>query len=195
MRRLDSAGADRRRVYALDGSEDQNGFIPYSLPAIEMLRQTILLTTATLVVIDPVGAYLGGADGNDNAQVRALLAPLQRLAEELQIAIVLVSHLNKSVQGKALYRVTGTVGLVAAVRLAYGVVPGLGPERTKRFVFPMKVNIAAEPPLLGFTFSATATEDDVPVFGLHPPGHDDAHRRGDAGRRSPQAPGQRGRGA
>ena len=51
-----------------------------------------------LVVVDPVSAYMGRADSHNNAEVRAVLAPLAELAAEKRVAVLAVTHLRR---GKA----------------------------------------------------------------------------------------------
>ena len=44
-----------------------------------------------LVVIDPVSAYLGKIDGNNAPEVRRTLAPLQQMAADTNVAVLLVT--------------------------------------------------------------------------------------------------------
>ncbi len=71
-----------------------------------------------LIVIDPVTAYLGECDDHRNSDLRAVLTLLKEMAERLNVAIVLVTHHNKSVatgaNGK--YRVLGSIAYVGACR-------------------------------------------------------------------------------
>jgi putative DNA primase/helicase len=52
-----------------------------------------------LIVIDPISAYLGGADSNTNAEVRRLLSPL---------AVLCVTHFRKSA-GAAAHRAIASI--------------------------------------------------------------------------------------
>ena len=72
----------------------------------------------SLLVIDPISAYMGGADSNNNAEVRKVLAGLSSLAERTGAAVVCVTHLNKdSGSGKqAVYRTMGSLAFTAAAR-------------------------------------------------------------------------------
>ena len=53
----------------------------------------------SLVIIDPITAYLGDTDSHRNAEVRAVLAPLAELAAQHRAAILAISHLRKSAEG------------------------------------------------------------------------------------------------
>ncbi len=99
----------------------------------------------SLVVIDPVSAYLGNGDSHNNAEVRALLAPLSDMASRQNVAIVLVSHLNKGGAGggEALMRVTGSLAFVAAARAAFIVAKDPEDEERRLFI-PAKNNIAKD---------------------------------------------------
>ena len=125
--RLEAAGADLGRVHFVDGIElglkgtgvsHRRVFSMQSdLPYLE--AKLAELEGISLVVIDPISAYLGGTDSHKNAEVRALLTPLGELAARYNAAIIAVSHLNKSAGMQALMRVSGSGAFVAAVRGAY----------------------------------------------------------------------------
>tara|TARA_R110002073_G_scaffold1715_1_gene12245 strand:- start:130998 stop:132305 length:1308 start_codon:yes stop_codon:yes gene_type:complete len=95
------------------------------LPALD--KDTDLLIDAiealgdvTLVVIDPISAYMGRADSHNNAEVRSVLAQLARLAQVTGAAVVCVTHLNKDSSGKrAVYRAMGSLAFTAAARTVH----------------------------------------------------------------------------
>lgn len=117
--RLKAAGADLARVHILeavylpDGSE--------ALPSLKIDIDAIdgaigKAGDCSLVIIDPVSAYLGGADDHRNAELRGVLSPLKVLAERWNVAVVLVSHLNKAGGTNAMYRVAGSIAYTGAAR-------------------------------------------------------------------------------
>ena len=74
-----------------------------------------------LIIIDPISAYLGKADGNGNVETRAVLEPVAEMADRLRIAVVAVTHLNKggvNTQG-AMERFSGSIAFVAAARAGF----------------------------------------------------------------------------
>lgn len=156
--RLEAAGADVSRVTVLDGVS--GGGQPHDASFMlsehmERLCDAIEVTGAKLVIIDPLNAHLGGVDAHRDADIRGVLKPLAALAERLGVAIVLVAHLNKSNGTKAMYRVMGSLGVVAAARLAFLVIRD--PQDPKRRLMCMvKCNIAAEPPTLAYTITGVA---------------------------------------
>ena len=72
-----------------------------------------------LVFIDPISAYLGNIDSHNNAQVRALLAPLGDLSARLNAAIVGITHLNKGSGKSFLQRINGSSAFAAAPRAVF----------------------------------------------------------------------------
>jgi AAA domain len=115
--RLDAAGADVRRVHALTGwtSETDQGGI--SLVDIEVIEQTVHQTEAKLVVIDPLQAFLGGrVDMHRANETRPLLAAVAAMAERCGCAVLIIRHLSKALQDRAIYRGLGSIDFAAAAR-------------------------------------------------------------------------------
>jgi len=108
------------------------------LPLLEQMLQRN--PSIKLVIVDPISAYLGnGSDSHKNSEMRALLTSLGTLAEKYHVAILAISHLNKS-QSHVIYRVTGSLAFVAAARTCYVVAEDpQNPDR--RLVLRVKNNI------------------------------------------------------
>ncbi len=117
-----------------------------------------------LVVFDPISAVLGRVDSHRDADVRSLLGPLAKVAERRQVAIVAINHLNKSVEGQAIYRSMGSIGFVAAVRIAWQVCADEeNPGRS--LLLPVKMNLGPRPNGLAFRISAEGISwDEEPVI-------------------------------
>ncbi len=148
--RLDAAGADVSRIVALEairsvgdnGRESARAFdLSRDLPAMESAIRSV--EGCRLVVIDPVTAYLGGVDSHKNAEIRGLLAPLGAIAERHRVAVVAVTHLNKSGGGPAIYRAMGSLAFAAAARAAWAVSKDKDDPR-RRLLLPIKNNIAPD---------------------------------------------------
>jgi hypothetical protein len=149
--RLDAHGADVSRIHAVRGVRTGGaggGEIGFSLSRdLELVKQAVReLEECALVVIDPITAYMDKADANSNAEVRSVLDPLARFAEELDVAVVVVTHLNKSGAGsssKAVHRICGSIAFTAAARAVWGITKDrTDPER--RLMLPVKMNIAKD---------------------------------------------------
>jgi len=145
--RLIAAGADTSLCHILDavkttthgGECSKRGFD--LTKDIERLGTSIAkLGNVRMVVIDPISSYLGNTDSHNNADMRGLLAPLSAMAAEHGVAIILLTHLNKSTTQDVIGRVIGSIGLIAAARAGYIV---LKDEKTpeKRYFLPIKNNI------------------------------------------------------
>jgi len=154
--RLDRAGADVRRVVALEAVQavaDEGRITErsFTLADIGHLKDALDRTPDTrLVVIDPVSAYLGGRDGHRNDEIRGLLSPLSKLAADYGAAVVMVTHSNKGAGARAVHRAMGSLAFLAAARAAWLVVRDESlPDR--RMFLPVKNNIGNDKQ--GFAFS------------------------------------------
>jgi hypothetical protein len=118
--RLEAAGGVAGRLFTLPAVRGDDGHmrppeVPLDLPAIDAaVRQY----GARLVVIDPLMAFLTGADASVDQEVRRALFRLSRLAERRECAVVCLRHLFKAGGDKAVYRGGGSIGIVAAARSA-----------------------------------------------------------------------------
>ena len=118
------------------------------LPALE---QAILAQPdCRLVIVDPVSAFVGGKDSHKNAEIRGLLAPLAELAALHNVAVVVVTHLNKNAGSAAMHRVTGSLAFIAAARAGWLVAADKN-DAKRRLFLPIKSNLAAD--VSGLAFS------------------------------------------
>jgi hypothetical protein len=151
--RLQAAGADCSQVIGMPLIDYSDGSLAsWNLGHMGHLESLIDLQGNTrLIILDPVTSYMpGGTDDHKNRDVRGVLQPLVELAGRRRIAVVLVTHLNKSSSGqKSMYRVTGAGAYVAVSRVSYLV--GTMPDDPARVcVMTMKCNIAPKPPSLAY---------------------------------------------
>ena len=83
----------------------------------ERLREAIIEFQPSLLVIDPVQAYIGSdSDLQIAGRARKLMRRLGMWAEAYDCAIVLIGHMNKHEGAKGLYRGLGSIDIVAAAR-------------------------------------------------------------------------------
>lgn len=155
--RLEAVGADLSRCVVVDAilDTDEAGTIRQrsisiknDLARLEGVIQDV--GDVRLIVIDPITAYLGGIDSHKTSDVRDLLAPLANFAERHQVAILGISHLNKSSTQDALLRVNGSLAFVAAARAAFVAVKDKN-NPARRLLLPLKNNLAKD--IGGFAFS------------------------------------------
>ena len=179
--RLKLAGADMSKVYILEGVKqaDPSGGriieadfnLDRDLFALEQLLRRLL--DCRLVVIDPIGNYMGEANSHNDAAVRSVLGPLSKLAMKYDVAVMAVAHLNKDSEKAAIYRTLGSVGFVGIARMAFGaVIDPDDPSKKRRYLLPIKSNIASdrtglayaiETALLGKTDHAKIAWEPEPV--------------------------------
>lgn len=95
--RLRALGADPKRVFVLDRKDDPDQ-LPLLVPGhLATLEEALQETRASLVVIDPLVAFLSPhIQTSSDVSVRQALLPLARLAEKHRCALLLVRHLNKN---------------------------------------------------------------------------------------------------
>ena len=108
--RLERFGADIDRIHFIDEDE-----MELSL-ADERIEQTIVEKGAKLCVLDPIQAYLGGANMNSAGGVRPLMKRLGAVAARTGCAMLLIGHMNKNGNGRSQYRGLGSVDINAAAR-------------------------------------------------------------------------------
>lgn len=141
--RLAAAGADLERVelFTVPDADGERPFtIPDDVPRLETYAQA---SGARLVVIDPLNAHLSEqTNAHRDHSVRRTLAPLAAMAQRLDVAVLVVLHLNKAAGTDALYRVGGSVGLVGGARsvLLFTHDPDDEPDGTRRALGHIKSN-------------------------------------------------------
>lgn len=124
--RLDAAGADCSRIVALDlVGEDQH---PVTIPEdLGWIEAAVKRVEATVVVVDPLMAYLSGdVNSHRDQDVRRALRPLKDLAERTGVAVLVIRHMNKAAGGPVIYRGGGSIGIIGAARI--GLVVGPEPK-------------------------------------------------------------------
>jgi hypothetical protein len=141
--RLQRMDADLSRIHTLEavrrGGKDCHFDLGLDLLALDEAMDA----DCRLVIIDPLSAYMGKIDGHSNNDVRGLLAPLIKLAQRRNVAIVGINHLNKSGGTNAVYRVMGSLAIAAAARAVWHVTKDRNDE-TLRYFLPGKQNLAPE---------------------------------------------------
>ena len=150
---LDAAGANQKAVTVVPG-----GFVDQGerqmIHHLRIIEAQIIRDHVSLVVIDPLMAYLtGGVDTHKDHDVRRVLAELSDMAKRTECAAVIVRHLNKSSNEKAIYRGGGSIGLIAAARAGYVVGHDQNDQNTRVFA-PVKNNLAPMPKPLAFRINA-----------------------------------------
>ncbi len=160
--RLEALGADLENIHlmlAISEDSDCRDFrLDKDLDELSYALDQML--NPQLVIIDPISAYLGGADSYKDAEIRSLLTPLSQLAEEHEVSVIAVSHLNKNQDKKAIHRISGSIGFVASARSAFSVVQD--PDNPdQKFMLPVKNNISKDKEGFSFEIKSVSLPNEI----------------------------------
>lgn len=149
--RAEDMGADLQRIYCLTATTDDNGTEKHFSLADDLhaLEDILVFGAISLVVIDPINAYLGSIDTNRDSALRNVLTPLAALAEKYKVAVVVIRHLTKGSRERAIYRGQGSIAYVAAARTALLVAKNPNDE-SERVIVCIKNNLAEHPTAMAF---------------------------------------------
>lgn len=160
----------RARIVALQAIKENDRERSFNL-ADDLERLSEIITNmddCRLVIIDPISAYLGGADSHKNSDIRGLLAPLAKLAADHGVAVVAVSHLRKN-EGPAIYRVLGSMAFIAAARAAYVVLRDKDdPTGERRLMLPLKNNLGNDRTGMAYRLDPASSSNGQPVVAWEP---------------------------
>jgi hypothetical protein len=110
-KRLEDMQADMTRIYAIDEK------FPLDGPGFAHIESMIQSFNTKLIVIDPIIAFLPAKmDMHRANEVRQVLSRLSNIAETYKCSILIIRHLSKSGQNKAIYRGQGSIDFTAACR-------------------------------------------------------------------------------
>ena len=149
-KRLELQNADVERVFTIDENIKKLYFKDLS-----RLEKLIEEKQPLLIVIDPIQAYMGDGDSNSMVQVRNALLPLKRIAEKYNVSIVLVQHLKKGNETKAIYKGAGSIDFVGFARSMMMVIKNT--ENDERLFLHSTSNVTKE----GHCLSYKITNDGL----------------------------------
>ncbi len=169
--RLDALGGDPARVSAIRAVDRESG---HGLEPLSLARDMVVLDAVVrkwsdtrLVILDPVSAYLGGGESNNNADIHHTLAPVQAMAEARGVAVVAITHLTKRANVSVLYRAMGSLAYVAASRAVWAVAPDR--EAAGRMLFlPVKCNLVGGATGLAYRIVPSPDNPAVPTVAWEP---------------------------
>lgn len=164
--RLDAAEADLSRVPIIQSVAEFDGKRrSFNLANdLELLGRAIdKVGNVSMIMIDPVTAYLGGkVDSHRTTDVRAILEPLDRFADEHKVAIVCITHPPKAAQSKAINSFTGSLAFAAAARMAFVAIDDPeDPLSGLQMLLPVKNNIGPMAPGLAYRRIGCVTEKGI----------------------------------
>ena len=117
---------------------------------VAQLRNIIVNNDVALLIVDPLMAFLDSkVDSYRDQAIRGALLPFARLAEETDVAVLIIRHLSKSGGTHAMYRGGGSIGIIGAARVA--MLAAVDPEdETRRILAMIKSNLAEFGPALAY---------------------------------------------
>lgn len=146
--RLDTLEGDVKNIYAYAKPVflDEDGFAE--------VEEQIAKIKPTLVIIDPIVAYMGAKVDLFRAnETREIMSGLSQIAERYQCAILAVRHLTKGGKDKSIYRGVGSIDITAAARSAMMIGPH--PEEiNSRCVCHIKSNLAPKGSVIEYSLDA-----------------------------------------
>ena len=170
--RLDAHHADTSRIHLLKGTRyvSETGKPTermFTLADIEVLERTIgSIDDCKLVIIDPIGDYLGGrTDAHRDNEVRSVLVPITRIAEKHGVAVLSIVHTRKGIASHADDLALGSRAFTGLARSVWHLRPDTEDEQ-RRLLVAGKNNLAAAQTGLAFTIQgegqrgAIVWEDD-----------------------------------
>jgi RecA-family ATPase len=142
--RLEVAGADMAKIIELTHTECHGEDRPIEIPKdLKFIEQILGDNQTKLWIIDPLMAFLFGADANKDQEIRRVLHKISQIAERVRCAPIAMRHLNKSNNTKAIYRGNSSIGVIGHARV--GLIVGKDPDdENKRILAQQKNNIASK---------------------------------------------------
>ncbi|GJL56891.1 MAG: hypothetical protein NPIRA02_40230 [Nitrospirales bacterium] len=165
--RLSAAGADLTKVHIIKmkhGEDDAGGL---SLPEdITLLHEHIKRVNAKILIIDPLMSHLGeGLNANKDQDIRKAMGTLPVLAQNEELTILIICHLNKNESASSKYRIGGSIGIFAVPRSV--LLAGENPEREGEFVLAhLKCNVGEKAKTQAYAMESRELEgeDGVPLY-------------------------------
>lgn len=109
--RFKNAGADLTHIHFIVENN-------YDLTVDDTKLATLITdNNISLLVMDPLQAYLGKVDMHRANDVRAVTKKLKQIAAQTNCAVMLLGHLNKSTKSHDLYRGLGSIDIPAIARI------------------------------------------------------------------------------
>lgn len=147
--RLLASGANLENVYFVSGTVDENGHRTFD-PGSDfqlLLQRAKEIGDVKLLVVDPIVSAVVG-DGHKANDVRRGLQPLVALAQELDCAVIGISHFSKGTAGRdPLERVTGSQAFGALARIVIVAAKESSEDENvpaRRFIALAKSNISPD---------------------------------------------------
>jgi hypothetical protein len=159
--RLDAHCADVSRVHLLSmvkriGENGKPFDVIFTLADLDALESALRrIPDCKLIVVDPIGSFIGAdADCNRDNEVRAVLAPLAKLAEKYGPAVLIVAHRRKGGGTRADDLALGSRAFTGIARASWHLTRDQK-NKGRRLLLAGKNNLAPEGSGLAFAIAGT----------------------------------------
>lgn len=164
--RIRMAGGDLTKVHFVRGVKIDRGASQEARAValdsdVQVIRENIESRPETrMIIVDPINSYFGNGNKNSSQDVRRVFGALKSLAENCNVAVVLVDHFNKNTMQRALQRLSGSQDVGASPRAAW-VVSKDDETPDTRHIACLKCNIISEEQKRGFEFKIVGVETSI----------------------------------
>jgi hypothetical protein len=143
--RLMAAGADLDKVHivSIGGETGEMLTIPGD---VALLEEIVGMLGARVLMLDPLLSFVD-LDSHNEQKVRRALAPMARLADEADLAVLGLMHLNKNQGAGALSRIMGSTAFTALPRSVL-LLGAEGDDESRLHLVHIKANLTAKGPSL-----------------------------------------------
>jgi hypothetical protein len=136
IQRLHFLGSDDWRTQQLSFLRSERGNSVLDGNGVTFLEHMLDAVKPDLLVLDPLLAFCGGGNVNDNAVMALVMRALKRLANKFNCAVLILHHTRKGGEPGSAEAVSGASSIVNLARRAISVVPMTKEEATKFAVLP-----------------------------------------------------------
>jgi hypothetical protein len=160
-----AAGGDPDRFFIqgeVDHYNDRDEKIDHALPTFPSmayhLHATVAARDVSLVILDGLGSFLDrGMNPNNDPDMRKVLGALAKIAADAECTIVIIRHFNKSANGNAMNRGSGSIGITGMARVALQVTRHPDDDE-ERVLTVVKTNLTKKPPSLTYRIESTVIQ-------------------------------------
>jgi RecA-family ATPase len=115
-----------------------------------------------LVIIDPLGSYLGKLKKNAEEEIRWVLTELKEMAERVKVSIISIDHFNKKTEQTSLQRLSGAGALAAVPRAVWGFMKDTeDAEKLTRLMLNLKLNVVSEANKSGLKYRSVGVDFSI----------------------------------
>jgi AAA domain/RepB DNA-primase from phage plasmid/Primase C terminal 2 (PriCT-2) len=134
--RLLVAGADDWRMQGISLLRTEKGASLLDKNGVDLLETLLQTHRPDLLVLDPLVAFCGGGNVNDNAVMSLVMRALKRLAAEFNCAVLIIHHTRKGGDLSNAEAISGASAIVNLARRALMTFPMTDNEAKQLLVLP-----------------------------------------------------------